>query len=316
MAADEIMQAFQQFQAGLNQLQASRVLTQANEAVTQIRNSELDATEKNNQLRVLGQQMAFGLAGQGVSPAQIQTLADTFMPAKPTPIQSIDQGLLSDDEAVRGRANQAMQDKAKIEAEEYARKQDDLYKRQAIGLQHSENMLDKRTAEKNRIRAQEREIPGVGYTFDASTARRLRKELPDFDLGMKGIEELRQFSQLESLNPVQKARAASIAGTLKGKLRLALIGPGAMSDQEQAILSAIVANPTDFFKFPGTAKASLEELSKAALRAKKTTLEYSIDYDEPYQPSQNDLQKGPASDPSMAPAPSGSRNKFFKPIGK
>jgi hypothetical protein len=117
MAFDELNQAFSQFQAGLNQLQASRVLTQANEAVTQIRNSELDATEKNNQLRVLGQQMAFGLASQGVAPAQIQTLADTFMPAKPTPIQSLEQGLLSDDPDVRAKAEKGFEYKAELESQ-------------------------------------------------------------------------------------------------------------------------------------------------------------------------------------------------------
>jgi len=68
-----------------------------------------------------------------------------------------------------------------------------------------------------------------------------------------------------------RAKVTALAETLKGQLRLALIGPGAVSDQERAILSSIISNPADIFRFPSATRASLITLQNAINRNLRAT---------------------------------------------
>lgn len=97
---------FDRFNAGLKQLQLSRTLNSANEAVEQIRDSELDQQEKNERLKALGQDLAFRLPQFGVAATQIEGIRGAFVPpelARPT---TLIQGLSDPRPEVRERFRQ------------------------------------------------------------------------------------------------------------------------------------------------------------------------------------------------------------------
>lgn len=335
--SDDLTQAFQQFQAGLQSLQASRVLTQANEAVTQVRNSELDDQQKTQQLRVLGQQMAFGLASQGVSSAQIETLAGTFMPAKPTAIQSIDQAMISDDAATRERGNVAFKQKAKAEAEERALAQEAVDKRQQRTFDQQKKLFEART--------------------DLQDEDKIRTEMVNFRTKVAKTN----FEALDKVNSARETLSTDSAAAMGvvSRMIVGLSGDARVSDQDA---EAVSPNPDLASKAMRAIKRTLagkpleadqEELSviiDAVERAQQRSLKgkaqgfaksrkgilRGMDENEfhsrllvdagftgevgntpqPQAPlTMNPTSAAPPSPAGTAPV-SGQRNKFFKPIGK
>lgn len=61
-------------------------------------------------------------------------------------------------------------------------------------------------------------------------------------------------------SPATRAEASTTATFLKGALRQELVGPGAVTDREQALLDKIVANPATLTSLDSQSKASLKRI--------------------------------------------------------
>ena len=87
-----------------------------------------------------------------------------------------------------------------------------------------------------------RTIPGLeGFGRDEQSTNEMRKAIVDFSSATQNIDDLIKLKDDKSLANYAKAQA--IRGGLRGQLRLAIAGPGAMSDQDLEIMNEIVANP-------------------------------------------------------------------------
>lgn len=76
----------------------------------------------------------------------------------------------------------------------------------------------------------------------------------------KGIDRLVKMVGASRLDFEDEAKASTFAKTLSGKLRLKLIGPGAMNVMEMNLLDAIVAKPTKILSLDSSNRARLEAL--------------------------------------------------------
>lgn len=114
-------------------------------------------------------------------------------------------------------------------------------------------------------------VPGLGYAYDKEDAKQLRTLKSDVESAMGGIDELIQISSkpAKSLSIEDRSRAETIQASLIGKLRVALTGPGAMSEGDRALLERAIRNPTSFF--------SLDSANRTALQTLKSTIAKSID---------------------------------------
>ena len=82
------------------------------------------------------------------------------------------------------------------------------------------------------------------------------------------------LSKVESgRRPVTDIEVITLAKALKGQLRLFIVGPGAVTDKEQAILDDIVANPMDIFSIASRNKAALNTLRNAIKRSSDAKLQ-------------------------------------------
>lgn len=87
-----------------------------------------------------------------------------------------------------------------------------------------------------------RTIPGLeGFGKDEQATNEMRKAIVDFSSATQNIDDLINLGNNPSVANYNKAQA--IRGGLRGQLRLLIAGPGAMSDQDVALMNEIVANP-------------------------------------------------------------------------
>jgi len=87
-----------------------------------------------------------------------------------------------------------------------------------------------------------RTIPGLeGFGRDEQATNEMRKAIVDFSSATQNIDDLIKLKDDKSI--ANYARAQAIRGGLRGQLRLAIAGPGAMSDQDAALMNEIVSNP-------------------------------------------------------------------------
>lgn len=281
MSIENLLAGLNQFKSGIQQLQQGRLINKANEAVKQIRMSEADDAQKRAQLQQLSDQVALGIMQTGGTAQGSALAAQILAPKKRSPIQSLTQGLFSEDPEVRKRAEslqaeQAASEQAKIQRE--AQLED---RRAAQKFERDKELTKMKTMAKLRKDQRSRLIPGIGIALDPVDARRVRKELPQLDSAVDDIDRLitlaDEVGAEGKLSPEARRRAKGIATGLRGKLRLALIGPGAMSDQEQATLQEVIANPLEILQVPGTAQAVLNELKIGITGAKKRQLEYILE---------------------------------------
>lgn len=267
MSIQNLLTGLNQFTQGIQRLQQGRIINKANEAVQQIRQSEADDTQKRAELQQLSQQVALGLMQWGGTPQASAFASQLIRPAeqeKPSSPQSLVQGLLSDDPEMRSRAQQIQEQQIEMEARAKERAEASQIKRE-----------EARFNKKEKIRAQQRTIPGLGIATTKSTAERLKKEVPQTISAIQGVEDLKSFKRLDKLDPNQKARAKQIATVLRGVSRLSLIGPGAVSDEERKHLNEAIPNPTDVLQVFSDAR--LDELSNLMKRNARNQLELSLE---------------------------------------
>lgn len=276
----DLMTALQGFNNGLKSLQTSRVLNNANEAVEQIRASDADAQQKKAQIRGIADQLTMKLVGLGGSAEEAAKIAATFSPQDQWALKNIQNpfqlrlyGEATGDEKAITLSDRIIQEEQQRDLDkEMARD-----KRQEKALDASIARMEAGQSFKEKVRSQERTVNDLGTFSTVGDAKRIRKEIPMAKTAIEGVRELMEFTQLDKLDPKQIKRATTLAQSIKGASRLSLIGPGAMSDQENAILDKIITNPTDLLQIPGTEKASLETLESRLLSAARNNLDFAIE---------------------------------------
>jgi len=104
-----------------------------------------------------------------------------------------------------------------------------------------------------------------------SAINKFRDESVDAEAAFKGLTRLQEILDIpgKEFNLTVRAEAATIQTSLKGALRIALFGPGVMTDTEQKLADKIIANPTDVFQLDSSAKAKIGVLLKKVEQGKR-----------------------------------------------
>lgn len=133
----------------------------------------------------------------------------------------------------------------------------------------------------------EKFVPGIGYAFTTKGADEMRTLSADMNGAKESIARLLEISQIpgKSLSPDLRAEADTIRSTLRGQLRTALVGPGAVTESEQKLLNAVIADPTTIFSLDRVNITRLNALQTALDRKLQTAAEATImNYKRPEKP--------------------------------
>ncbi len=110
----------------------------------------------------------------------------------------------------------------------------------------------------------ERFVPGYGLALTKEDAKELKGAVAEVSAAKQSVRELLQIAGMsgKSVSPEMRTRATSIASLLQGQLRTTVLGPGAVTESERALLEKIIANPTDIFSMDSRNKEALQTLSQ------------------------------------------------------
>ena len=357
----KLLTGLEVFSQGVRQLTVQRALSQANETVQQIRQSEAEDMEKTEAIRQVANNLTLDLLGQGVPVNRIQTAASAIAPG-PSEFQQRSQ-LLEQQQAGQRELEQLRQQNILLRQQQErefeqqqaerqrefrreervstqafesreARRQRQFQEReggknrelkenlasQALQNKIQDNLL--KLTEKQSKENRERMVPGFGLANTKEDAKEVKVLVSKLKPAQQSIDKLIKLFDsptTSALSPTARRKAQVLAGTLRGQLRLLLIGPGSVSDQEREVLEDIIARP-EIFQFSGAAAESLKELKNSLSRELQTALEVRG----VIPVSQEEAQLGQRNIPGLSPrgAPpvpvdttQGARN-FLKPVGK
>ncbi len=108
----------------------------------------------------------------------------------------------------------------------------------------------------------ERYVPGFGVALTKDDAKVMKEYSSDYENAASGIRKLIDISNtpLKSVSREQIAKADSISRMVQASLRTQILGPGAVTDAERAMLEKIVADPTKIFSLDSSNRTRLETL--------------------------------------------------------
>lgn len=108
----------------------------------------------------------------------------------------------------------------------------------------------------------ERYVPGFGIGLTKEDATKLKDYISDYESARVGIQKLQALSDkpFKSIDPSAISEADSISRMVMASLRPVILGSGAVSDAERAILEKIVANPTTIFSLDSSNKKRLDSI--------------------------------------------------------
>jgi sulfite reductase alpha subunit-like flavoprotein len=86
----ELFQGMQMFQQGVASLVSQRSIAQANDAVDQIRNSEMQDAEKAAQIKQVAQNLSLRMVGLGMPAGQVEHMYNVLSPKPPTMANSLE----------------------------------------------------------------------------------------------------------------------------------------------------------------------------------------------------------------------------------
>jgi len=107
-----------------------------------------------------------------------------------------------------------------------------------------------------------KEVPGVGMARTTAAAKEViefKTTVEDTEKGIDGLTKILDTPG-KAFSPKARAEAQTLTSMLKGSLRLAIVGPGAMTEKEMKLLDDIVANPTSLKKLDSTVRATFNKL--------------------------------------------------------
>lgn len=110
-------------------------------------------------------------------------------------------------------------------------------------------------------------VPGYGRALSKAGAEKIRTELlPQKDTSVQMIDDLinlRQKYGREITNRDVVNEANALRGFLRGQMRTFLVGPGAVTENEQKILDSIIADPTKILSTDSGTLAALNSLKNS-----------------------------------------------------
>lgn len=110
----------------------------------------------------------------------------------------------------------------------------------------------------------ERIIPGLGVAMAGSDAdvSKFRETYGDMISAKSSVSDLLSLTSkgLKSVTPELVAQADVLVNALKGQMRTAIVGPGAMSESDVKILENVIANPTKLLTLDSSNKTRLQTL--------------------------------------------------------
>ena len=100
------------------------------------------------------------------------------------------------------------------------------------------------------------------YAFSKEGAKDLRKQVADIGYANQQINRLLEISNTpgEEYDPEKWGEVDGIVTSLKGRLRLSLVGPGAVSEAEWKMMEKAIPDPTKIFQWESQEKKGLETL--------------------------------------------------------
>jgi len=125
-------------------------------------------------------------------------------------------------------------------------------------------------AQTKRIAQNALKIPGLeGMASSEKSANEVRGLVPNFVSSVGGIDELFKLGDMVNKNPIYDrprfmARADAIRTALAGQMRIAIGGPGTMTQEDRNVLMTAIADPTAGINI--FAPERLEELKKVLAR--------------------------------------------------
>ena len=109
--------------------------------------------------------------------------------------------------------------------------------------------------------ARELNVPGLGYGRTVTAAQEMRDIHLATTTANTGIRQMLELADSGSnLSANDRAKAKSIQGILTGKLIKTLVGAGAVSEGERALMLELIANPMTLFSLNSSNRVKLETL--------------------------------------------------------
>jgi hypothetical protein len=101
------------------------------------------------------------------------------------------------------------------------------------------------------------------YALNKQRADTLRQQHADVGFAISSLKRLLEIadsSPAEELRPKLWGEAESLSQTMRGRLRLSLVGPGAMNAQEWVMLEKVIPDPSKILELDSRQKAALSRL--------------------------------------------------------
>lgn len=120
-------------------------------------------------------------------------------------------------------------------------------------------------------------IPSLGvYAYSKKAAETYNDLAIATGVATDGIQELLTISNKKGkeISPELRAQAQTTASLLRAALRVPILGQGAVSDTERALMEKIVADPTAVFSLDSTNKKSLQTLAERLTTTLKINQKY------------------------------------------
>jgi len=161
-------------------------------------------------------------------------------------------------QAQKEKEDQAKADAAMKQAAAQKEKED-----KEFGFKEAELAIKKEEAG---IKADERAVPAFGNAKAKTkeAAADINKSVYAVGQAQEGINELLEIAKtpLNKIDPVTKSKAEVLATTIRANLRPEILGPGAVTETEYALMERIVADPTTIFALPAQQRQALKTLSQ------------------------------------------------------
>lgn len=105
-------------------------------------------------------------------------------------------------------------------------------------------------------------VPGFGLANTTEDAKVLKDLNADLMAAKSGINKLETLMNrpLKSLSVTDRAEAQTLQSSLIGALRVAIAGPGTMSETDKKLLESVIADPTRIFSLDASNKRTLQTL--------------------------------------------------------
>ena len=130
--------------------------------------------------------------------------------------------------------------------------------------QDNPNLITPEILQRMPAEDRERFVPGYGFTVSKTGAEKIRTELlPQKDTSVQMIDDLiniRQKYGRELTNRDVVNQANTLRSFLRGQMRTFLVGPGAVTENEQKILDQVIADPTKIITTDSGTLAALNTL--------------------------------------------------------